>query len=359
MKIVIITIHGYFNYGNRLQNYALQTVLKKHHDDVSTWAVSRDCSWLKRTMKRYVRRVNGQLKVTTIANRKREEKFKKFSDRYITTRMFYSADGRLPKAADQDVDIFVVGSDQVWNPLFWADCDESADLYNNCLGFTQKKKIAYAASFGVGAIPEKWSRRMQPLLSAFSNISVRESEGVTILREMGCEAEVVLDPTMLLTAEEWRAVESNKISEKKKFVLTYFLGKQPEEVWDKIRKETEEKNCTVVNLMDPAGLYYASGPETFLELIDKAECVFTDSFHACIFSMLFHTPFAVFQRHHQNRSDMSSRITTLLASVGIQNGISGDNLVIVEDFENIDERIPAEREKSLRYLMNSLLLQPE
>ena len=355
MKIVIITIHGFFNYGNRLQNYALQTVLKKYHEDVSTWAVSKDCNKLKRIMKRFIRRVNGKRRIVSISNIKREVNFRKFSAKYIATQMFYSTDGRFPKAADKDVDVFVVGSDQVWNPLFWEDSDHSADLYNNCLGFTEKRKIAYAASFGVGALPDRWKIRMQPHLSAFSTVSVREAEGVEILREMDCEAELVLDPTMLLTAEEWKQVESCKIDKEQKYILTYFLGKQPAEVMEKICKEAEQKHCEVIHLMDSAGEFYESGPETFLELIDKAECVFTDSFHACIFSLLFHTPFAVFKRQHQNGSDMSSRITTLLSKVGIQNGMSEENFVIIKDFGNIDAQILMEREKSLRYLTSTML----
>lgn len=343
MKIAIVTLFGYFNFGNRLQNYALQKALEELGAEVCTWNVSRDQNLLKRVLRPYIEKVNGKRRLKSKQNRIRERNFKRFSNRYIAQRMFYCTDGRIPRYADVDVDVFVVGSDQVWNPLFWQDSDESTDLYNFFLRFTEKKKIAYAASFGIPALPEQWQRRMKPMVGDFSAISVRETEGKQILAQMGYSSDVVLDPTMLLTAQQWRQVEEGHVGNSGGYILTYFLGSQPPEILEKICQGAKVRGKTVVDLMDVSSRYYRMGPETFVELIDKADTVYTDSFHAAVFSILFHTPFVVFERNHANRSSMSSRITTLLSWVGIADGISTNCFKVHRNFEQMDEKLKEAR----------------
>lgn len=350
MKIAIVTLFGYFNYGNRLQNYALQRVLEKAGGEVCTWNVSRDKHVVKRFFKKYIEKKNGKYGIRNKRERIREKNFKAFSDRYIKSRIFYSSDGRLPEGSDRDTDMFVVGSDQVWNPAFWCDSDESAEMYNYFLSFTKKKKIAYAASFGVDKISECWKRRISPLLSNFASISVREAEGKTILNELNYDACVVLDPTMLLTASEWKEIEQSSCDDCGDYILTYFLGHQPLEIIEQIQREAYGQGKTVIDLMDESSLYYCMGPETFVELIDKAAAVYTDSFHAVVFSLLFHTPFVVFQRNHTNNTNMSSRITTLLNLVGINDGISDNVFKLHSDFVTAEEKLKEARASALEFL---------
>lgn len=357
VKVAIVTIFGYFNHGNRLQNYALQKTLEELGAEVCTWNVSRDQNFLKRILRPYVEKAGGKRKLKSKQDRIRERNFKRFSDRYIAQRLFYRADGRIPVGEDRDTDVFVVGSDQVWNPLFWQDSEESADFYNYFLRFTEKKKLAYAASFGIPALPEQWQRRMEPLFGDFSAISVRETEGKQILGKMGYDADVVLDPTMLLTAQQWRQVEEGYVTNPGGYILTYFLGSQPAEVLEKIRQDAEARGKTIVDLMDVSGRYYLMGPEAFVELIDKADTVYTDSFHAAVFSILFHTPFAVFERNHANRSSMSSRITTLFSWAGIADGISTDCFKVHRNFEQMDEKLEKARAHALEFLRSAIKAQ--
>ena len=352
VKAAIVTLFGFFNYGNRLQNYALHKALEDLGAEVCTWNVSRDQNLLKRILRPYVEKVDGKRKLKSRQERTRERNFKRFSDRYIAQRLFYCADGRIPEHADGDIDLFVVGSDQVWNPLFWRDSDESEDFYNFFLRFTRKKKVAYAASFGIPALPEQWQQRMEPLFGDFSAISVRETEGKQILDQMGYEADVVLDPTMLLTAQQWRQVEEGHVTNPGDYILTYFLGSQPAEILEKIYQNARTRGKTIVDLLDVSSGYYCMGPETFVELIDKADTVYTDSFHAAVFSILFHTPFAVFERRHKNQSSMSSRITTLLSCVGIEDGISTDCFKVHRNFDQMEEKLDQARTHAWEFLKN-------
>lgn len=355
MKTAIITIHGYFNHGNRLQNYALQTALRKLGAEVSTWVVRTDGNPVKRCANYFTKRVNDRRQLKTRKEMVREKNFKAFSDRYIETRFFYEKDGKIPRGADADTDVFVVGSDQVWNPLFWWDGSNSMHLHNCCLAFTDKKKVSYAASFGIPKLPEAWQTLMAPLLSDFDVLSVREQEGRKLLQEMGCACEVVLDPTMLLTAEEWREVESAEVGSGENYALVFFLGKQPETVKQKIREEAQKAGQKVIDLMDPACPYYTKGPGTFVELIDKAAMVYTDSFHASVFSILFHRPFAVFARQHANRADMSSRITTLLSSLELDGTIStAEAFAVIDDFADVDEKLAAVKGRSIKFLADAI-----
>ena len=355
MKTAIVTIHGYFNYGNRLQNYALQTALRKLGADVSTWVVSTDVNLLRRCANKVTKRVNDKRKLKSWREIVREKNFKAFSDGYIETRFFYEKDGKIPQGADTDTDVFVVGSDQVWNPLFWWGGSNSIHLHNCCLAFTNKKKVSYAASFGIPELPEEWKERMAPLLSEFDVLSVREQEGRRILQEMGRDSQVVLDPTMLLTAQEWREVESAEAGNGENYALVFFLGKQPETVKQKIREEAQKAGQKVIDLMDPGCPYYTKGPGTFVELIDKAAMVYTDSFHASVFSILFHRPFAVFARQHANRADMSSRITTLLSSLELDGTIStADTFAVFDDFADVDEKLAAVKARSVKFLADAI-----
>lgn len=355
MKTAIVTIHGYFNHGNRLQNYALQTALKKMGAEVSTWVVSRDTNLLRRCVNKYTQRVNNTRKLKSWQEIVREKNFKAFSDRYIATHFFYQKDGKIPMGEDGDTDVFVVGSDQVWNPLFWWGGSNSSDLHNCCLAFTSKKKVSYAASFGIPELPEEWKIRMEPLLSEFDKLSVREQEGKRILRKMGIESEVVLDPTMLLTAQEWREVESTEVDEEAAYALMFFLGQQPETVKRKVRENAQMAGQTVIDLMDPKCPYYTKGPDTFLELIDKAAIVYTDSFHASVFSILFHTPFVVFARQNSNCADMSSRITTLLSSLELDSRISSENtFAVFKDFRDVDKKLAAVKARSIKFLVDAI-----
>ena len=346
MRIGIVTLYGEFNYGNRLQNYALQIVLEKLGNEVTSIVAVKDHNIIKRYLKLFLVKQGKSIHFRSNKERKRERNFISFTKKYIKTD-YYKNSTKIPHNAS-GAECYVVGSDQVWNPLYWENKEDSNELYNFCLGFTDKKKIAYAASFGISKLPEEWENRFRPFIRAFDFISVRENEAINIIKKMGRQATVVLDPTLLLTEKDWRVIESNIINNEKQYALFYFLGEKPEYI-------QVENGLDIIDLMDVKSKWYTCGPGTFVELIDKAKIVYTDSFHATVFSLIFKTPFVVYNRKHSNKSDMSGRIITLLEIAGIENGMSSSSELMVNKIrEDGQKRIDEKRKVSKQMLSSAL-----
>lgn len=345
MKICIVTLYGENNYGNRLQNYALQHVLNSMGHEVKSLAVMKRSNKIKEMIKKYVKKNGSKIYFINSVDRKRDKEFSNFTRKYINTEYIYDDYGLIPNEAG-DGDCYIVGSDQVWNPLFWGDNNNAPELYNYMLAFTEKTKVSYAASFGISKLPEKWKEKFRPLINKLDFISVREKDAVNIVSDLGKSSEVVLDPTLLLSADEWRMIEKNVVKNKK-YILLYFLGQKPNNMHF-------DRGTEVIDLFDINSKWYTSGPEIFVELIDKANMVYTDSFHATVFSMLFHTPFVVFNREHANNSDMSGRINTLLNIAGIGGKISNYKHDVINPNEVSDNNINSEKKQSLDFLKKSL-----
>lgn len=233
MRIGKITIDGYYNYGNLLQNYALQEVLMKYATTVETvwhdpdWFMPKywgNWSWkepIKYILNRYMFR--DQMKSGHIGREMvRQGKLKDWSDRYIQIRFGIK---NLTDIVD-DYDYFVVGSDQVWNPYF-------GNLKDNFLSFAPfEKRIAYAASIASPEIPEDKKVIFQEGLNGMKWISMREQEGANTVKQFtGRDVPVVVDPTMLLTPDEWRKVSRKPAWYRgEDYILTYFLGNRPDVV---------------------------------------------------------------------------------------------------------------------------------
>lgn len=355
MKIGIVTLFGYFNHGNRLQNYALQHVLEGLGMEVCTFAAIRKENRLKCFVKKYIEKTSSGYQIISRNSRIRSKNFKSFSDKYIKSQVLITRDGIIPAEYTQDVSVFVAGSDQVWNPLLWTENNKQAEMNNYLLAFTSKRKIAYAASFGTSDLPEQWEKKMRPLFVEFDAISVREEDGKGILQRMQIESSVVGDPTLLLTADEWREIEEHVVPLNMKYALCYFLGEQPDDVINQIRQNAISQDMNVIDLMDERNPYYCMGPQAFIELIDKAEIVYTDSFHACVFSILFHTPFSVFSRNHSSVKNMGSRIATLLKKTGFEEEENAQLFFVHSDFSCVDEHLAEIRKEANGFIRNTLM----
>lgn len=360
MKIAIITLYGLTNYGNRLQNYALHQVLEDMGHEAESLVAESPRDRLLHTALLYLNKRNGHIVLRNSLERRRARSFRAFLRQYTPTRILLEKDRRFKSTLEKDYDCFLVGSDQVWNPLFWEKTGLAASANNYLLEFVrQKKKIAYAASFGIPALDEKYTELFRRGLPGFDAISVREEAAQVLLAdEFGLSGELVLDPTLLVDCAKWRALEKGVVDGGERFIAVYFLGEQPEEVWAAIRRTAAETGARIVTILDESDPeVYTLGPEAFLELIDKAELCFTDSFHACVFSLLFHTPFVVYKRRHRNRSDMSSRIDTLLKTVGMEDRFcDGPACEKLWDcsFEQSDQLLARARERSLAILRGML-----
>ena len=261
-------------------------------------------------------------------------------------------------------DCFIVGSDQVWNTNF-GSFKNSPDIYLAAFA-PSSKRISYAASFGVNEINEEYLPMFQTELPKFKAVSVREQEGVHICEELGVNATTVLDPTMMLTAQEWDGIARNPdfVSDEP-FIATYYLGGRSEKInryiesiagdrrvinleHEQVKPETKEDTAV-----------YAAAPDEFVWLISHADCVLTDSFHASVFSILYHKPFVVYERLVNGKSSgMEGRLDTLLGTFGLEmcrGDINHpDGIPPAVNWDSVEKILEEEREKSLAFLKRAL-----
>lgn len=360
-KIAKFTLDGYFNYGNVLQNYALQQVLSRYGNIEYIWhspdnfiiRTSYKEKW-KNSIKIILnwngfrnKFLSGQYSMEFV----RQGKIKDWCDRYIYTRFVY---GNLEKIAS-DYDYFVVGSDQVWNPA-------NKSIENYFLMFAPKdKRIAYAASISAPKIPQEKIGLYKDGFTNMAHVSMREQQGAELVREIsGRDVPVLVDPTLLLSPDDWRKVSRQPAwYHGGEYILTYFLGKRPEVLFS-LEKETGLK---VINLLDKDVYeHYVTGPDEFLWAIEHAKLVYTDSFHGTVFSILFRTPFVVCNRIGSAVEEkMGSRIDTLLGYFGLEarrgtkeNGYAIENPLSEPDWSQVDEVLARERKRSDEYLRQAL-----
>ena len=354
-KIGIITIIDYNNYGNRLQNYALQTILLKNNKKVYTIKNFVRTNKKNNFIKNYLI-LNLKLAQTMIQNFIRKKRYKNFK-RFNKCINFYKKFITFKNACiiDKKFDYFICGSDQIWNLNF------RKSTYIDMLCFTKaQKKISYAASFGTNSIPIDFTIKAQEALNDFKAISVREDRGKEIVEELTGrkDVEVLVDPTMLLTAEEWDKVSKKpKMLKTDKYILNYFLGDLSDERRKEIDRVAKENNCEVINILDKNSPFYECGPSEFLYLEKNAFLICTDSFHSCVFAILYNTPFLVFDREQKNLVSMNSRLDTLLSKFKLENRRCNGKITkkdLTCDYKEAYKILEKERIKADKFLRKAL-----
>ena len=314
MKIGILTLPLHTNYGGILQAYALQTILERMGHEVvvlshrrkyslSIWR--QPLSYSKRIIKKYIL---GRKDTRIFAEQHQQKEYailsqhtQKFIDTYIHT---YNVES-FKNLKSADFDAIIVGSDQVWRPKYFTYLF-NASIENAFLSFAQEwniKRVSYAASFGT----EDWEYIAEDtslcgdLLKLFNVVTVREESAIRLCQErLGVEASHVLDPTMLLSKEDYiKLFDVSNTPKNSGNLLTYILDNTPEKT-DIINKISKEKGLTPFRVNSKA-----KGPnisveeriqppvEAWLRGFYDAEFVVTDSFHACVFSIIFGKPFVV------------------------------------------------------------------
>ena len=178
----------------------------------------------------------------------------------------------------------------------------------------------------------------------------------------GRRVQVVADPTMLVTAEDWRSIarKPSWLKGDEQLLVTYFLGKRPDSVIESIAREN---GLQIVNMLDERVFeHYAIAPEEWLWLIDHARFMYTDSFHGTVFSILFRTPFVVTERVDAGCANkMTSRIDTLLAKFDLSdrrgtnvNGYMIDSPLDMH-YGDVDKVLAEEKQKAEAYLRHTLI----
>ena len=346
-KVGIITINDNNNYGNRLQNYAVQEVLKKINVEPITLKNEPATNTKNKYLLRKIKSLFNRGSYSKIIGRK--ECFEDFN-RNIN----FSAKKITPYSKLNEYDYFVVGSDQVWNPNFGRLRD--VDL----LEFTEsRKKISFSASFGVSKLSEEYNSKLKKDLKDFKAISVREDAGKEIIEEVvgRKDVQVLVDPTMLLTSKEWdKIAKKPKQLKSNRYILNYFLGELSEERKKEIERIAKENNCEIINILDKNSPFYQTGPSEFLYLEKNAFLVCTDSFHSCVFAILYDRPFIVFDRE-DSYVKMNSRLDTLLKKFDLENRWYKAKIIqeqLKADYEEAYNILEDERRKSKRFLENAI-----
>lgn len=266
-----------------------------------------------------------------------------------------------------EMDAVVVGSDQLWRPS-----NIVGGYYTLEFVPDEIKKISFSTSFGVPELPARLHKHAKRYLSRMDAISVRENSGAEIVKkESGRDVTVVCDPTMMLTAEEWRHIQRDKPFAEGRYILMYLMGDNPKQR-DFVKALSKQTGCRIIGLLHGATYIsydedivdekpYNVGPSEFINLIRNAEYVCTDSFHCCVFSILNSTKFFAFRRWPDgSKFSANDRLYTLLKFTGLERRMldgSEDVSKCASDeiqFSEVLPRVENRRKESMEFLVNAL-----
>lgn len=376
MKIGVVTLPLHTNYGGILQAYALKSVMSSMGHDVTVFDLE-DKIWFPKWWKApliYMKR--GLFRA--VKGKKGPEVFRE----YRLRREYPVVSSRVSQFVDQQIvprmlsgycqikegeyDAFVVGSDQVWRPC---NFDRVQDAFLEFASGWNVRRLSYAASFGTSDLEYEYMQLedCSKLLADFDAVSVREDSAVKICDEwFDCENAVhVLDPVMLLTAEQYRELAGPAASHKAKGkIATYILdrSKSKSGIVDFVTrctgKEVADISVYPKDRSIPLNDRIVPPMEEWISAFDDADFVVTDSFHGCVMSILFHKPFLVASNHGRGLS----RILSLLDMFGLGSrhvdGIDpdddGEGWLMDIDWDSVDAVLEQWRGKSIGFLKNAL-----
>ena len=350
MKIGIVTIFDNNNQGNRLQNYALQEMLGRYSGTVETIKNKPQRKSLKQRLMSASFLAESPC-VNRMVGKRRKAEMLWFNKKHLKiSRQSVCCEDAF-RVLKEKCDMYCSGSDQIWNPAIGR-----ANLFD-FLGFADRERtFSYAASFGIDEIPEQYKEAVRKGLQHIKYISVREDAGKRIVEELTgrTDVEVLVDPTMLLTTNEWdKILRKPKAPLPEKYILTYFLGPVSPDRRSAIRKKADQMGCEVIEVMDENGPFYAIGPDQFVYLIKNAQMVCTDSFHGSVFSFLYQRRLAIFDREGEG-NNMGSRIDTFTTKFHLEGcRVRGNDLpenIPEPDYSAGYKTLVDEREKSRRFL---------
>lgn len=365
MKIGILTLPLHTNYGGILQCYALQTVLERMGHKVRVLSKPRygrsyyiiyPLAVCKRLLKRFV--LGKKVAILKAPH----QIIRQHTDRFIHRYIHQYTQRKWTAQIASHFDVIVVGSDQVWRPLYYQPIKEA---FLSFLGDADIKRVAYAVSFGVDhcEYTEEQRELCSSLLKKFDAISVRESSGVQLCQEyFDTKAVQALDPTLLLSADDYRAlIKKGKTQPSKGNLLVYMLDqtKEKEALVDRIAQAKGLTpfwmNSDIDDETLPLKQRIKMPVEQWLRSFDDAKFVLTDSFHGCVFSIIFRKQFLAMG----NKERGLSRFQSLLTLFSLQDRLflSPDeyksNLSSI-DYDQVQARLQSLQAQSFSFLKTNL-----
>lgn len=358
--IGIVTLYGNNNIGNKLQNFAVQEILKQRglvpktivselEKELPFFSAIRFKLFLKNIFIKIGIR-NKNLKYYAL-DMERERRFEEFSGKYLDLGEKINVHS-LPENFGSSYDYFITGSDQVWHN--WTETVEELSFF--FLQFANpSKRLCISPSFGFNQVPDSYKTYYKDALSEFSHLSCREESGVDLIEKLtGKSAQLLIDPTMMLSKKDWEKIAKKpKINISGNYLLVYLLGNESTRTREIIKEIASSNQLQIIDVLDKDTDFYLSTPDEFLGLVQSASLICTDSFHGCVFSILFEKQFICFERNGSNAENMENRLETLLKKYHLENRFY-QNLpkeeLFLTSFEETEKILQEEREKFNRYL---------
>ncbi|WP_435315029.1 polysaccharide pyruvyl transferase family protein [Cellulophaga fucicola] len=360
MKIALITIHKVTNYGAILQAYAARVALSKY-GDVKTIDYKNEHLDSHMNLLRFKFSVHGFKMLAhdllNLSNRSKVlSRFNSFIKLNMNLTKQINAD-QLEKGELEDFEVYVCGSDQIWNPVVVSSNKTIDPIFFLSFVHENKKKFSLASSIGHHQYSKNEKAEVKELLSGFNNISVRENDGQKKIKEIFPERDIyhVLDPTLLLSKKEWYS-NFNIKEEEQKYILVYSVPRT--ELIKKaiifFSQKLKLKVITIDRMLMPITKVHkqirTAGPEEFIQLYANASFVITDSFHGTCFAVNFEKPFACI-----SANERANRQESLLNLLGIKERLMYKeedfiNLTTELNYDFITKKLEKARQESLDYI---------
>lgn len=382
--IGLVTCYFHHNYGSMLQAYATEMIMREMNLPFETIACKAPIDYMEGNKLLYIAKKLmigdwkmklGKMKIEKAKKGNpqfaknweiRNACFEQFAQTQFHVSPYCKNRAELTKMAT-NYSAFLVGSDQLWRT-------DSVEHGYYTLEWVPDniRKIAYSTSIGVKKVPWFQVEKNRRFMNRFTHIALREQSACDLVKQLtGRSVQVVLDPTLLFTGEQWMDIQQKEPLTQGKYIFCYLLGNNPEqrELIKQVKAQTGLKIVALQQLDEyiPSDEGFADeapynvGPAEFLNYIRNAEYVFTDSFHCSVFSILYKKNFFTFSRFSETaKQSTNTRIDNLLNLTGLSERrmttekTANDVLKFAMGFEGVDEKLDKLRESSKCYLKNAL-----
>ena len=368
-QICIVTWYNSINYGTCIQAYALAKFLEELNYNVIFlqnykfyYSIKNISEWFPIIIEKFLKKKSAEPESDLFSLRR--NKINNFT--YRTTKIISIFSKQDFKDLILHTEIFVTGSDQIWNPNYLRTPFLLSFVPDN------KVKIAYSSSIGVDKIPKNKVRYYKKYLKSFKNIAVRERTAQVELCKLlnRSDIEVVLDPVFLLEKSSWQnlLLSSSQIGvSEDEYIFCYFVGDN--QGWiSEVKKVSKQLNLKIIvavsesNIVPDIGKVMPDlGIEEFVSCINNAKFVITDSFHAASLSIIFNKNFAIYKRFSDfDKSSQNSRLTDLLEMFGIEERLIGKDNSLIDILKNeinyfsVNQILDCKKDYSKNYLLGAL-----
>ena len=359
-RIGIVTFHCSYNFGSALQTYALKKVLDNFNNRVNIIHYINNKNFEQyKLFRTWLYPINPKSLIADIFfffhNYKRKTAFENFWKKYFNlTKEYHDCDSM--RELNKDFDCFICGSDQIWN----LDCTEGV-IPAYFLGFASDDKLKIACAPGIShtKFKKNYDDELKKYLPRFDAVSIREKSTVNMYQPfVDRKIVVTVDPTLLLTSDDYVDIyNEGNVAVSNGYIFLYILEKNNNIISYAEELARKENKSIVFVSQKPYFLkaksrnVYGCGPSDFLAYIKNADYIVTNSFHATVFSVLFHKQFCTFATINSG-----SRMVDLLGELGLSKCLYHDDIDINQtiDYPMVELKLEQMRASSINFLRSTL-----